>query len=130
MIRCNNCEHYYIKDCKNANRRIEHTFGRCPEYKKIDVNSASETELNNIAGGIANNFGDRILQRANDEGISSAAFSVVVGLLLFGIDNLNKENFIDDAKRVLEIAKEEHEKTNKQIEEIISKINDVPESAE
>lgn len=130
MIRCNNCEHYYNKDCEEQNRKIEHAFGRCPEYKRIDVNSASETELNNIAGGIANNFGDRILQRANDEGLSSAAMSVVVGLLLFGIDNLNKENFIDDAKRVLEIAKEEHEKTNKQIEEIISKRNGVHESTE
>lgn len=83
--------------------------------RKKEVTYLYNSKLEKISIEKGKELTDRIEERAKSENLPSNAIQIILGLCLAGIENIVSEEFVEGAKRILEITHEEYINTMKQI---------------
>lgn len=65
-------------------------------------------KIQNEVKGTGASIGERIFERARSENINDSSILIIIGLIGAGIENLKNKEFVEGAKRVIDIAHEEY----------------------
>lgn len=76
----------------------------------------NKSKLEKISIEKGKELSNRIEERAKSENLNPNSMQILLGICLLGIENIASEEFVKDAKKILEIAHEEYVGTIKEIE--------------